>query len=377
MQIKTSVSSPIYDSYRAARVRSIFNVSDAQGSKHDIDINLPIDDWDWKIGVVVGPSGSGKTTLGRQLFGGNRLHYGFEWHPDKPIIDEIGEGEKFDKVTGALTSVGLGTVPSWLRPFHVLSMGEKFRAEMARILIDKPEEIVIDEFTSVVDRQVAQVGAYAFAKAWRKTQGKAVLLSCHYDIIDWLTPDWILDTKYWEFDRDCLRQRPKIKLDIYETSSSKSWSFFKNHHYLDLPMPVAPNYYIGEINGTPVAHLCVATLAGLKTARLTRLVVAPEWQGCGVGIIFLETIAQLWLEGKNRYNKKMTSIIHTSHPGLAIVLSRSKKWVTVAQKMGGGDKLKAITSLKKSAKNGKISCSGSGYGGHLRGVNAFRYVGER
>jgi hypothetical protein len=53
-------------------------------------------------------------------------------------------------------------------------------------------EVVVDEFTSVVDRQIAKVGALAFGKAWRRNKGhKAVLLSCHYDIIEWLQPDWV------------------------------------------------------------------------------------------------------------------------------------------------------------------------------------------
>ena len=57
-----------------------------------------------------------------------------------------------------------------------------------------PDESVVDEFTSVIDRQIAKIGAMAFAKNWRKNKGKkVVLLSCHYDIIEWLQPDWVYD----------------------------------------------------------------------------------------------------------------------------------------------------------------------------------------
>jgi len=86
-------------------------------------------------------------------------------------------------------AVGLGSVPSWLRPFGVLSNGEKFRANLARVICDAPKQVVVDEFTSVVDRQIARFGALAFQKAWRRTGGQCVLLSCHYDILDWLEPD--------------------------------------------------------------------------------------------------------------------------------------------------------------------------------------------
>jgi ABC-type ATPase with predicted acetyltransferase domain len=336
MRITKTVSSPVFDGYRSARVRSMFNVTEATGSSHTVDVDLPIEGQDWKIGLVVGPSGTGKTTIGQELLGGGRLHQGFEWDPAKPIIEQIGVGQDFTAVTGALSAVGLGTVPSWLRPFHVLSMGERFRAEMARIIIDEPEAIVVDEFTSVVDRQIAQIGAAAFAKAWRRTSGQIILLSCHYDIIEWLTPDWVLDTKYWRYARGCLQRRPNIDIDIHETSSSAAWKFFKPHHYLDLPNPVCATYYVAEHKGEPVAHVAVATGPGLKVARITRLVVMPEWQGAGVGIKFLEHVAQRWLDGRNRYGKKMTGIIHTSHPGLLAALSRGKRWVLASQQMGGG-----------------------------------------
>lgn len=372
MRITKTVESPVFNGYRAARVRSMFNVTEAAGSSHSIDVDLPIEGEKWQIGLVVGPSGTGKTTIGRELLGGGRLHQGFNWDPEKPIIEQIGPGRDFGEVTGALSAVGLGTVPSWLRPFHVLSMGERFRAEMARIVIEEPEAIVVDEFTSVVDRRIAQIGASAFAKAWRRTKGQIILLSCHYDIIEWLTPDWVLDTKYWRFARGCLQRRPDIEIDIYETSSSRAWQFFKPHHYLDLPNPVCATYYIAEHKGEPVAHLAVATGPGLRFARLTRLVVMPEWQGAGVGMKFLEYVARRWFDGENRYEKRMTGIIHTSHPGLVAALSRSKRWVLSSQQMGGVNKAKSQRSMAKSGK-----AVDAGYGGHLRAVSGFRFVGDR
>ncbi|WP_198039303.1 hypothetical protein [Paraburkholderia sp. SOS3] len=106
-----------------------------------------------------------------------------------------------DAVTGALAAVGLGSVPTWLRPYGVLSNGEKFRADLARVVCEAPEAVVIDEFSSVIDRQIARFGALAFGKAWRRTGGKCVLLSCHYDILDWLEPDWVFDTATCHFQR--------------------------------------------------------------------------------------------------------------------------------------------------------------------------------
>jgi ABC-type ATPase involved in cell division len=362
--------SPVFKTFRAESIRSMFNVTSDQGSRHEVNVDCPIDDQDWKIGVIVGPSGSGKTSIGKRLWSGGALHEGFEWSEDKPLIDDLAPGADLSKVTGALSSVGLGTVPSWLRPYHVLSMGEKFRADMARILLTSPEKIIIDEFTSVVDRQIAQIGALAFSKAWKRKKGQCILLSCHYDILDWVEPDWVLDTKYWEFQRGGLWRRPEVKLDIYEAGGAWAWKFFENHHYLKLPLPVAATYYVAEVSGEPVAHVAVCPRPGLKASRMTRLVVMPEWQGAGVGMQFLNEIAEMWLTGQNRFRKSMNGFMHTSHPGLVIALSRSPLWRLASQQMGGADRVKSRASIAKS-----VGYGGGGYGGHFRAVAGFKYVG--
>lgn len=103
-----------FDGYRAARVKSLFNAE--SGCNFDLVAELPIDDDGWKIGLIVGPSGSGKTSLGRQLFGAEALYEPAGWPTDAPIVEAIGAGRPFDEVPAALSAVGLGSVPSWLRP---------------------------------------------------------------------------------------------------------------------------------------------------------------------------------------------------------------------------------------------------------------------
>ena len=169
-----------YNSYRAARVKSLFNVE--SGANFNLDIDLPIDDDGWGLGLIVGPSGSGKTSVARNIWrGSDVVDLWSGWDRDKPIIDAIVPGGDFDTVAGALSSVGLGSVPTWLRPFRVISNGEQFRAGLARLICDAPDRVIVDEFSSVVDRQVAKVGAGAFAKSWRRSAlGKqCILVSCH------------------------------------------------------------------------------------------------------------------------------------------------------------------------------------------------------
>ena len=349
-----------FDSYRAARVKSLFNAE--SGCNFDLVIDGVDLSGEWNIGVVVGASGSGKTSIGKQIFGENKIANLAEgWSGDVPIIDDIDPEGDFNKVTGVLASVGLGDVPAWLRPFRVLSNGEQFRAGLAKIICEKPAEVVIDEFTSVVDRQIAKIGSQAFQKAWRRENpsGKVVLLTPHYDIIDWIQPDWIIDTGKKAFERGCPRRRPKIELEIRKVNGSY-WNHFKPHYYLDLPRPIAAEYFVGTVDGELACHIAVSPAFHIGGYRATRLVTMPEWQGAGVGTRFLNAIAQYHLEGNGRKNKELPTYFHTSHPQLCSALRRSDKWVQVSANLYGGNKGRSMKSLGKAAEKKGNESVGSG-----------------
>lgn len=367
-----------FNSYRAARVKSLFNAEN--GCNFDLEIDNVDLSGNWNIGVVVGPSGSGKTSIGKMIFGENKIYdYHEGWDDNKPIIDCIAPNGDFNEVTGALSNVGLGDVPAWLRPFRVLSNGEQFRAGLARMVCEKPSEIVVDEFTSVIDRQIARIGSQAFQKSWRRNNpnGKVVLLTPHYDILDWLQPDWVIDTKTKTFQRGLPWQRPKIDLQIWKVNQSY-WRFYKPHYYLDLPMPVAGEYFIGTVGGELACHLCVTPRFEIKGYRGTRLVTMPEWQGAGVGSRFLNFIAQYHLEGNGRNGHKYPLYFHTSHPQLCGYLRHSKRWSQCSAVLYGGNKTKSAKSIAKSQKkNNSGTVIGLGYGGHFRAVQGFKYIGEK
>ena len=359
-----------FSSYRAERVKSLFNVE--SGANFLLDAELPIEDEGWQIGVVVGPSGSGKSSIGAAL----GAPYTPTWPADQPIIDAIAAGGDFNTVTTALSAVGLGSVPTWLRPFPVLSNGEKFRATLARLVCEAPTFAVVDEFSSVVDRQIARIGAGAFAKAWRRSGGQVVLLSCHYDILDWLEPDWVFDTASGEFQRGRLRRRPRLTVDIHETNW-RYWPLFEPHHYLKLPHMIAASCYVASIDGAPVAHVAFSTRPGLVEARACRLVVMPEWQGAGVGMRFLNAVCAAWLRGENRYALPLRTLFHTSHPGLAEALRRDQKWTQVSATLHGDNKARSSFCLTQSLiRRGVKGVTSPGFGGHFRAVQGFRYLGE-
>jgi len=156
--------------------------------------NIDIENKDWSIGLIVGRSGSGKSTIAKQLFNVQNLEYG-----ENSVIDEMPKNKTTEEITSVFNSVGFATVWSWLKPYSVLSTGEKMRVDIAKLILTEEKIICFDEFTSVVDRVVAQTASFAISKCIRKQNRKFVAVSCHRDIIDWLEPDWIYDTDEQRF----------------------------------------------------------------------------------------------------------------------------------------------------------------------------------
>src|SRR5262245_53828220 len=217
------IESRVSNSVRARQLEGMFDVPREDKQKLTWSGNVPIEQRDWNVGLIVGPSGSGKTTVARAMFG-ERLDVRHEWRGDS-VLDDFAPALGIADVANVCRSVGFNTIPAWLRPYAVLSNGEKFRVEIARRLLEDSDPIVIDEFTSVVDRQVAQIGSYAVARHIRRQKRKLVAVSCHYDIVDWLDPDWILEPATMSFQWRLLRGRPKIAVEISRVDYS-AWQLF-------------------------------------------------------------------------------------------------------------------------------------------------------
>ena len=186
--------SKINRTFRVAKIMSDFDVDE----KHTIEhfkgkLEIPEE---WSIGVIVGGSGTGKTTIARHLFGDDIVS-GYEY-TSASVIDDMPQNISVDEISKTFYAVGFGSVPSWLKPYSVLSNGEKMRVDLARAMLEK-DFIVFDEFTSVVDRQVAQTASIAINKAIKRSQKKFIAVSCHYDILEWLQPDWVFDTNEMKY----------------------------------------------------------------------------------------------------------------------------------------------------------------------------------
>ena len=180
------------------RVASIIGKFDLQTKNIKERFTGEIDlDSDWQIGLIVGSSGTGKSTIAKQLFS-NAYITKFKYLAET-ILDDMPKESSVEDITKVFNSVGFSSPTSWLKPYDVLSNGEKMRVDLARCLLENRDLIVFDEFTSVVDRTVAQIGSFSMQKAIRKTNKKFIAVTCHYDVNDWLLPDWIFDTNKMEF----------------------------------------------------------------------------------------------------------------------------------------------------------------------------------
>jgi len=161
----------------------------------------------FKIGVIVGSSGSGKSTLLKK-FGEEEVPV---WDNTRGIISHFSSPEEAINKLGA---VGLNSVPSWYKPYDVLSNGEKFRADLSRKL---KSNCVIDEYTSVVDRNVAKAASASLSRYIKNNEINNVILStCHRDILDWLEPDWVIDTDAGELYEGFFLSDQKSKLKFIE-----------------------------------------------------------------------------------------------------------------------------------------------------------------
>lgn len=161
----------------------------------------------FKIGVIIGSSGSGKSTL-LNYFGKEIIPV---WNNNKSIISHF---ESPDEAINKMGAVGLNSIPSWYKPYSVLSNGEKFRADLSRKL---ESNAVIDEFTSVVDRNVAKAASVSLRRYVNNNDVNNIILStCHRDILEWLEPDWVIDTDAGEFHQGFFLSDQKYGLKYFE-----------------------------------------------------------------------------------------------------------------------------------------------------------------
>lgn len=348
------------DSFRVQSIIGTYDLQQQHVTEHfKGEINLPDK---WNIGLIVGRSGSGKTTIAHELFDADIIN-GFDWTHDN-ILDDMPKEATVKEIAAMLTAVGFSSPPSWLKPYGVLSNGEKMRCDIARAILEKRELFVFDEFTSVVDRNVARVSSLAIQKAIRRQDRRFIAVTCHYDVQDWLMPDWVFNTDDMTFqllDAEAQKKnRPRLNIEIYETKRKEYfWSMLKKHHYLSYNFNPAARVFIATCNGDLCAFSAVLPFPHpikKHTWKEHRTVVLPDFQGVGIGTAFSDAIAQMLQDEQKTY------ICTTSNPAMIHSRANNPKWRTTRiGRVSGGVR---TAKLKGSFSTNRLTVS-------------FEYIGER
>ena len=354
---------PTFDIIKSHNPKSTFRIESVKGT-YDLSSNkieqrfignIDIDN-NWQIGLITGHSGTGKTTIAKQLFN-DILIKEFEYKSES-ILDDMPQNKTVEEICKTFNSVGFSSPPNWLKPYSVLSNGEKMRVDLANAILQNNEMFAFDEFTSVVDREVAKIGSYAMQKAIRKTNKKFIAITCHKDVEDWLLPDWTFDTNDMTFydNREQKKNRPNLQFRIYETKEkNKYWRMFSKYHYLSHNHNNSARVFVATLNDNICGFCSVLPFPHpiLKNHyKEHRTVIMPDYQGIGLGSILSNNVANILKEiGKG-------FISTSSNPSFINARQKDKKWIItrIGRTSSGSGKIQN-KNKKNSTSSNRITVS--------------------
>lgn len=328
---------------RVRQLEAMFDVPPAQKAELKWKGVVPLEKKDWNVGLILGPSGCGKSTILEKTFGQPKR---FRWTADS-VVDDFAKSCSMEQIANVCRAVGFNTIPAWMRPQRVLSNGERFRVDVARRMLECKDPILVDEFTSVVDRQVAKIASHAVQKFVRKNDRQLIACSCHYDIVDWLRPDWVLEPATMKFQWRCLQRsrRPKIPISIRRVKYD-AWHIFAPFHYLTKELGKHARcfaLFVGEGKIAAFSGMMRRPHPRVKNViGCSRLVTLPDYQGIGLAMILIDTLGGAY--------KSIGERVHTypAHPALVRSFANSKHWVQLKRfgqyspRPGRGSRLKAF-----------------------------------
>mgnify|MGYP001589627428 CR=1 FL=1 len=316
------VETTLSRSGRVRQIEAMFDVPASEVTRLSWSAELPLDERPWNIGLITGPSGAGKSTCLRALFGPPVT---FEWAAPS-VLDDFAMTSGLEQIAAVCQAVGFNTIPAWLRPFRVLSMGEQFRVMMARTLLEAPgDPLVIDEFTSVVDRQVALIAAYAVQKYVRARARRLVAATCHADVEAWLQPDWVFEPATTTFRWRALQRRPEL-VGVIQRVPYAAWALFSPFHYLTRELHRSARcfgLFVGEQMAAFAALLHRPHPRVRDIMGISRVVTHPDWQGLGLAFRLMDTLAGMYRAVGKRVH------MYPAHPGFIRSFAKSPAWICV------------------------------------------------
>lgn len=334
-KIDIRLQSEVFNSFRCQVAANSLDIDVKKKSIHNLKIdNINIPD-DWNIGLIYGASGSGKTTTVTELFGKDVFEIIID--DEKSIIDQLPSDLSYEECASMLNGIGLNSVPCWLRPVKTLSNGQKARAEALLLMSSNKEIIFIDEWTSVVDRTVAKAMSISLSKYAKKNNKKIILLSCHYDILEWLNPDWMIDCNKQIFELPksedfFFNEREKLEFTIKEVGR-ETWKYFSKYHYLSERLPGGKIYLYGLFHGdNQIGFQCFANYTPHKKGtkiiyHSNRTVIHPDYNGLGLGIKLINETSKLLM---NKIECRIMAKFSSTPVFKA--MRKQKQWIFLGEK---------------------------------------------
>jgi len=288
----------VSDSFLAQKAKNSVDLTDGKCA-HKIKITDCDFETPWNVGLIVGASGSGKSTIANYIFGEIK---NFKPDFEKAVIDQFPHEWSYEQCVGNLTAIGLSQVPCWVKPFKTLSNGQQERARIV-LTLAHDQGFVFDEWTSVVDRNVAAIMSHTVQKFSRKNGKKIVLISCHYDVAEWLDPDWVIDCNdqlYIDRRNQIGEEREKkISFDI-RPISGQSWRNFSKYHYLSDNIPGGLIKCFGLFLGKKqIGFQCFAEYtpwrdkSKKRILHFNRTVIHPDYVGFGLGMKLINETSKI------------------------------------------------------------------------------------
>lgn len=192
------------------------------------------------------------------------------------------------------------------------------------------------------------------------------MVSCHYDVADWLQPDWVIDCNKQEYleHRGSVRQRTeKLQFDIREVGR-ETWKYFSKYHYLSDTLPGGKLYLYGLFQGdNQIGFQCFAnyipTRPGNKPVyHSNRTVIHPDYAGMGLGLKMINACCRLMKKDHPDFELRAT---FSSIPLYKARMKDKENWLLMKEEKTIG-----------MAKSQKMAVKDSYTFGRLKNTKTFR-----
>lgn len=196
--------------------------------------------------------------------------------------------------------------------------------------IDAPIESKPWSITSVVDRQVAQIGSHAVQKYVRRNGLKFVAVACHYDIEEWLQPDWVIEPATESFRWRSVQPRPRLSIEISRVPHA-AWRMFAPFHYMTAELHPAAQCFglwcegrLAAFAGVIPRPISSGAKKGTSIPGVSRLVTLPDFQGLGLAFVLVDHLGAAYRSARN-----VGLRTYPAHPALIRSFDHNQAWSLV------------------------------------------------